>query len=156
MPLSNFYFLPCIEALCTILLGCLYLLRINNCHIRFFLTVEPKFCCYTQVVMKSLGMSRTVIYRWLSAANTKGVAVLRSKKSRGHLPKLSARQQQDLRRIILTSDPRSHGYEKALWSTRIIKELIANRSGQSMSRVSVASTLHKLEIYPTQFKKSCS
>jgi hypothetical protein len=46
-----------------------------------------------------------------------------------------------VRRVILTSNPMSYGYKEALWSTRIIKELIAKRLGQSMSRVSVASTV---------------
>jgi len=117
-------------------------------HLRISAVLRVRKGEKPSAVMKSLGMSRTVIYRWLSAASTKGVAALRSRQSRGPLPKLSTRQQQELKRVILTSDPRSHGYEEALWSTRIIKELIAKKFGQSMSRVSVASTLHKLGITP--------
>jgi transposase len=65
-------------------------------------------------VMKSLGMSRTVIYRWLFAERERGMVSLRSRQSVGPLPKLNAKQQQKLKRLILGSDPRLHGYEEAL------------------------------------------
>ena len=99
-------------------------------------------------VMKSLGMSRTVLYRWLATEQLHGIEGLRSKATPGPSSKLNQKQQLELKRIILSTDPRSHGYEEALGSTRIISQLIEKKFKQNLSRVSVASMLGRLEVTP--------
>lgn len=95
-------------------------------------------------VVASFGFSRTSIYRWLG----KDDAGLASKKAAGPNQKLSVRRLKSLKRTILRSDPRSHGFESALWSTGIVAELIQRKYNVSLSRASVSKILNREGITP--------
>jgi transposase len=95
-------------------------------------------------VVASFGFNRTSIYRWLG----KGDASLASRKAPGPKRKLNARKIAALRRLILNSDPRSHGFDSALWSTGIVAEIVRRRYDVSVTRATISKVLHRAGITP--------
>jgi transposase len=95
-------------------------------------------------VVASFGFSRTSIYRWLGKTEKE----LASRKAAGPEVRLSVKQVSRLRDIILRSDPRSHGFDSALWSTAIISGLIKRKFKMTLSRVSVFNTLRREGLIP--------
>jgi transposase len=75
-------------------------------------------------VMKSYGLCRTTIYRWLRAHKKGGEAALQSRPStagRGDKEKLQ------VRRWICGKDPRQYGFDFGLWTRRIVVELVEEK-----------------------------
>jgi len=99
-------------------------------------------------VMESLGMSRTAIYPWLRGYKDKGMEALVEKLAQGPEPKLSDKQQQQVRRWILGKDPRQYGFDFGLWSRRIVRALIAEKFGVELGLTAVGRLLAKLNITP--------
>jgi transposase len=99
-------------------------------------------------VMTTMGFCRTTIYRWLDQEKRKGQDGLRSRKSTGPKRRLGVRKQRQLRRMILTKDPRDFGYAEALWTRAIIGELIENKFGVKFCVSAVGKLLALLGITP--------
>jgi len=99
-------------------------------------------------VMKSLGLCRTTIYRWLRAYEDKGMKALVQKIAQGPEPKLTEKQRQQVKRWILGKDPRQYGFDFGLWSRRIVRELIAAKFGIELGLTAVGRLLASLDITP--------
>lgn len=99
-------------------------------------------------VMESLGFCRTTIYRWLRQEKKKGPQGIRSTKSSGPVRRLGVRKQRQLRRWILTRDPRHFGYAEALWTRSIISELIKDKFAVKLGLTAVGELLSLLKITP--------
>ena len=97
-------------------------------------------------VMRSLGLCRTTIYRWLRAYQKKGPAALAARKALGPKAKLTAKQRQQVRRWIVGKDPRQYGFEFGLWTRRIVSALIAEKFGLTLQLTAVGRLLASLEI----------
>src|SRR5271166_5069255 len=80
-------------------------------------------------VMKSYGLCRTTIYRWLRAVEQGGEKVLRARKHPGPKTKLTPAQKLKVRRWITGKDPRQYGFDFGLWTRQIVAALIARRFG---------------------------
>jgi len=101
-------------------------------------------------VIKSFGLSRTTIYKWLSASDARGEAGLKSRTHPGPEPKLSVAQMRKIREWICGKDPRQHGFDFGLWTRKVVAELIERRFGISLGLTAVGRALAKLEITPQQ------
>jgi transposase len=99
-------------------------------------------------VMKSLGLCRTTIYRWLRAYEDKGMAALVEKIAQGPEPKLTEKQRQQVKRWILGKDPRQYGFDFGLWSRRIVQTLIEEKFGIKVGLTAVGQMLASLDITP--------
>ena len=99
-------------------------------------------------VMKSLGLCRTTIYRWLRGYEDKGMDALVEKIAKGPEPKLTEKQRQQVKRWILGKDPRQYGFDFGLWSRRIVRELIAAKFGIELGLTAVGRLLASLDITP--------
>jgi len=99
-------------------------------------------------VMKSLGLCRTSIYRWLRTYDAAGMGALVEKIARGREPKLSEKQRQQVKRWILGKDPRQFGFDFGLWSRRIVRALIQEKLGIELGLTAVGRLLASLEITP--------
>jgi len=99
-------------------------------------------------VMKSMGLHRTTIYRWLKRHAREGMEGLKSSKAKGPEPKLSDRQCQRIRSWIVGKDPRQFGFDFGLWTRRIVQEMIAERLKVSVSLTTVGTILSRLQITP--------
>jgi transposase len=95
-------------------------------------------------VIAALGMARRSIYRWLSAYNNGGIDALRAKKLFGRPPKITPSQIKWIYRTVTGKNPLQLKFEFALWTREMIRVLIKQRYGISMSVVSVGRLLAKL------------
>ena len=98
--------------------------------------------------MRSLGLCRTTIYRWLRAHARKGEAGLAMRKAAGPARKLSGKQRQQVRRWIVGKDPRQYGFDFGLWTRQIVSTLLVEKFGISLGRTAVGRLLASLEITP--------
>lgn len=99
-------------------------------------------------VIRSYGMCRTTIYRWLRMAKKRGERGLRSRKGTGRPSTLSTTQKRQVRRWICGKDPRRYGFEAALWTRQIVAELIFEQFAKKLSLPSVGRLLKELQITP--------
>jgi transposase len=99
-------------------------------------------------VIKSYGLCRTTIYRWLRASNAGGEDALKSRRSSGPSPKLTARQTEKIREWICGKDPRQYGFDFGLWTREIVKELILKQFKKDVSITTVGRILARLDITP--------
>src|SRR3990172_9014209 len=99
-------------------------------------------------VIRSYGLCRTTIYKWLRAERRGGEPVLRSRKASGPRPKLSPRQKQRVLRWIKGKDPRQYGFDFGLWTRRIVSALVRERFGIELGVTAVGRMLAELEITP--------
>src|SRR6266446_2215346 len=99
-------------------------------------------------VMKSFGLCRTSIYRWLRKYEDQGMEALVEKIAQGAEPKLSEKQRQQVKRWILGKDPRQYGFDFGLWSRRIVGTLIQEKMGIELGLTAVGRLLASLDITP--------
>jgi len=99
-------------------------------------------------VMKSMGLCRTSIYRWLREQEEGGWAALAEKIAQGPEPKLTEKQRQQVRRWIVGKDPRQYGFDYGLWTRRIVQGLIEKKLGVSLGLTAIGRLLASLEITP--------
>ena len=101
-------------------------------------------------VVKSLGMNRTSIYRWLKAAagRGRGGRALASRPATGRPTKLSAVQQRQVFRWINGRDPRQYGLDFGLWTRQIAATLIEQKFGVTLGLTAVGRLLARLGLTP--------
>jgi len=99
-------------------------------------------------IMKSFGLCRTSIYRWLRQYKDQGMEALVEKIAEGPQPKLTDKQRQQVKRWILGKDPRQYGFDFGLWSRRIVRALIAEKLGIELGLTAVGRLLASLDITP--------
>jgi len=101
-------------------------------------------------VVKSLGMNRTSIYRWLRAASGrgKGERALASRPATGRPCKLTASQQAQVFRWINGKDPRQYGLDFGLWTRQIAAVLIEQKFGVQLGVTAVGRMMARLGLTP--------
>jgi len=99
-------------------------------------------------VIKSYGLCRTTIYKWLKAERRGGEAALTARKHPGRRPALAPRQKLQIRRWINGKDPRQYGFDFGLWTRQIVGALIAQKFGVRMGVTAVGRLLAELDITP--------
>src|SRR2546428_8250677 len=99
-------------------------------------------------VMESMGLCRTSIYRWLRAYEDCGLEALVEKIAQGREPKLTDKQQQQVKRWIVGKDPRQYGFDYGLWTRRIVQSLIERKFGIRLGWTAVGRMLARLGITP--------
>ncbi|MGH7336678.1 MAG: IS630 family transposase, partial [Myxococcota bacterium] len=99
-------------------------------------------------VIRSYGLCRTTIYKWLQAARHGGERVLQSRKASGPEPKLTPAQKRQVFRWINGRDPRQYGFDFGLWTRRIVQDLIGQRFRIDLGITAVGRLLAELEITP--------
>jgi transposase len=99
-------------------------------------------------VIKSYGMCRTTIYKWLRAERRGGMKALRARKHPGRAPALSPRQKLQVRRWINGKDPRQYGFDFGLWTRQIVAALIEQKFRVRLGVTAVGRLLAQLDITP--------
>jgi transposase len=101
-------------------------------------------------VVKSLGMNRTSIYRWLKAASGRGNGerALASRPATGRPRKLTPAQQAQVFRWINGRDPRQYGLDFGLWTRQIVVTLIEQKFGVKLGVTAVGRLLAGLGLSP--------
>ena len=99
-------------------------------------------------VIKSYGLCRTTIYKWLKAERRGGAAALTARKHPGRKPALAPHQKLQVRRWINGKDPRQYGFDFGLWTRQIVAALIAQKFAVRLGGTAVGRLLAELDITP--------
>ncbi len=95
-------------------------------------------------VIAALGMTRSCIYNWLAAYRSGGWHSLKSKKLDGRPKKLTGKQVQWIYKVIVQKNPHQYRLEFALWTLKLVKEMIHLKLGIKLSIASVWRLLKQL------------
>ena len=101
-------------------------------------------------VMGSLGLHRTVIYKWLNAAagRGRGLRALRSTPATGRPRTLTPAQERQVFGWVNGRDPRQYGVDFGLWTRRIVALLMERKFGVRLGVTAVGALLAKLGLTP--------
>jgi len=95
-------------------------------------------------VARVLGVHRTTVYSWLASYRDGGWDRLDARKRGGRRPKLTPRMLAWIYKTVTLGDPRQYHFRFALWTSRLVAELIARRYGIKLSKASVCRLLKQL------------
>src|SRR2546430_3955353 len=99
-------------------------------------------------VIKSYGLCRMKIYKWMTAERRGGAAALTARRHPGRKPALAPRQKLQVRRWMNGKDPRQYGFDFGLWTRQIVGALIAQKFGVRLGVTAVGRLLAELDITP--------
>jgi len=94
-------------------------------------------------VIKVFGLHRSCIYKWLKKYDKGGLAALVSSKAKGPESKLSAKQKQQLAKVLL-KNPTQLKFAYALWTLAMIVILIEQKFNVRYSEVQVSRILEEI------------
>jgi len=97
-----------------------------------------------ELVADLFGIDRTSIYDWLRKYRHEGEAALDTRKAPGTPWVITPDIDQWLKETIVNSTPEDHGYDTALWTLKIIVDLLRERFGLWVSDAAVDLHLHNL------------
>ncbi len=100
------------------------------------------------VVMESYGLCRTTGYKWLAKIRGRGRGkhCLIARKGTGRTPKLTRGQKSQVFRWVNGKNPMQYGFDFALWTRAIVRELILKKFKVRLSVTSVGSLLAELNL----------
>jgi len=101
-----------------------------------------------EVVAKALGISRGAIYGWLSRYRQGGWGALDAAKRGGRRPKLDSKALKWIYKTVTMKNPLQLKFPFALWSARMIGDLIERQFGVKLSKASVCRLLAQLGLTP--------
>lgn len=99
-------------------------------------------------VARSLRVNRTTVVRWMMAYRRGGLAALKIAKGGGRPAKLTAKQQDQLRGIIIGKNPSQLGFGMALWTIPIVAQVIEKRFNVVLHETNVSRLLRRLGLTP--------
>jgi transposase len=97
-----------------------------------------------ETVARALGVNRSTLYGWLSLYRSGGWDRLDAKKRGGRRPLLDGMALQWIYRTVTHGDPRQFKFKYALWTSKMIGEVIFRQFGVRLSKASVCRLLNQL------------
>lgn len=88
------------------------------------------------------------VTKWMSWYRTGGDKALASTKADGRPPKLSGKQREKLRRLIIEKNPRQLRFAFGLWTLRVVGEVIEQQFGVVLHKTTVWRVLRGMGITP--------
>lgn len=101
-----------------------------------------------EIVAKALGIHRVTIYGWLSRYRKGGWGALGAQKRGGRPPKLNGKALTWIYRTITTKNPVQLKFTFALWTAKMIGQVIETRFGVKLSKASICRLLAQLGLSP--------
>ena len=99
---------------------------------------------HPDVVARALGVNRSTVYGWLALYRSGGWDRLDAKKRGGRPPLLDAKMMKWIYKTVTDGDPRQFKFKFALWTSKMIGEVIYRRFGIKLSKASVCRLLNQL------------
>ena len=101
-----------------------------------------------ELVAEVLGVSRSSVFDWWKRYREGGLAALSTKFASGRPTVLSDRQMLRLSSLIVGKDPRQYSFGVALWTRKLVGQLIHREFGHELSLPTVGRILKKLGLSP--------
>jgi transposase len=101
-----------------------------------------------EIVAQALGINRVTIYGWLSRYRHGGWDALDAKKRGGRTPKLDGPALQWIYQTVTDKNPLQLKFTFALWTAKMIGQLIHQRFGIKLSKASVCRLLNQMGLTP--------
>lgn len=99
-------------------------------------------------VAKALGITRAAMYKWLARYRHGGWGSLDARKRGGRPGKLDGKDLSWLYKAITSKNPLQMKFTFALWTSRMIQELIRQKFNIRLSKASVCRLLNQLGLTP--------
>lgn len=99
-------------------------------------------------VAASLGMNRSWAYKIRAQARGRGVRALRSTKGTGRPRTLTPALEQRVLRWINGKNPMQYGFDFGLWTRNLVRELVQQKFGVTLSLASIGAMLARLNLTP--------
>jgi transposase len=99
-------------------------------------------------IMVALKLSRTTYFQWKKAYQEHGIDGLKVRPLPGAAPKLTDQQTSQLRGWLVGRDPRQFQFDFALWTRKIVRDLIRQQFGVEMTPQGIGKLLHRLGLSP--------
>jgi transposase len=97
-----------------------------------------------ELVARVMGVSRQAVYGWLAKYRSGGWHMLDAKKRGGRRPKLDAKALRWVYQTVTMKNPLQLKFTFALWTAKMVGELIGQRFGIKLSKASVCRLLAQL------------
>lgn len=101
-----------------------------------------------EVIAKTLGYHRSAVYQWLKRYAADGMEGLTYRKIPGAPSKLSPFQKKKIFNIVTMKRPEQLKFPFALWTLAMVRQLIIDQFGITLSEVSVGRFLKELGLSP--------
>ena len=99
-------------------------------------------------VTESYGLGKKTIFTWLKTAREKGLDALAPKPRPGRGRALTDFEEQEVKRWVLSGDPRQYGFDFGLWTRQIVADLILDRFNIQLGVTAVGNLLHRVGLTP--------
>jgi transposase len=99
-------------------------------------------------IKAALKLSRTTYFQWKRAYETRGAEGLTVRPIPGGTPKLTDQQTSQLFGWLAGRDPRQFQFDFALWTRKIVRELIRQRFGVEMTPQGIGKLLRRIGLSP--------
>lgn len=101
-----------------------------------------------EIVAKAMGIHRRTIYGWLALYRRGGWQALDARKRGGRPPKLDGKAMQWIYQTVTMKNPLQLQFSFALWTAKMVGEVIYRRFGVKLSKASVCRLLNQLGLTP--------
>lgn len=101
-----------------------------------------------EIVAKALGINRVTIYGWLSRYRHGGWGALDAQKRGGRPPKLDGKALRWIYQTVTEKDPLQLKFTFALWTAKMVGQIINRRFDIQLSKASVCRLLRQLGLTP--------
>jgi len=101
-----------------------------------------------EVVARAMNVTRAAMYNWLALYRKGGWGALEAKKRGGNKPKLDGKKLKWIYDTVTSKNPLQLQFTFALWTARMVGELIHKKYGIRYSKASVCRLLNQLGLSP--------
>lgn len=101
-----------------------------------------------EAIKSALKLSRATFFEWKRLYRTRGAEGLEVRPIPGGTPKLTDQQTSQLRQWLIGRDPRQFQFDFALWTRKIVRDLVRQKFNVEMTPQGIGKLLHRIGLSP--------